>query len=134
MDIQNIIVSTLALAVARIADETVRHAYQAVKTKILEKLKENPRIGTILDGFAEEPDTWERPLAKSLDEANADQDLEIMAAVKELRCALKLEELPDTSITINSNINARDITGSTVISGVSRSQITTGSKDKQEGS
>ena len=39
---------------------------------------------TVLDGHAKDPETWQKPLAKSIEESGAVNDMEILKAAEKL--------------------------------------------------
>ncbi len=66
------------------SDPAAARAYSELKVLILNTFADNARAIRALEDYGEDPETYERPLAKALREAGADQSGELLAAAGRL--------------------------------------------------
>ena len=66
------------------ADPAVARAHTELKVLILNTFADNARALRALEDYSEDPETYERPLAKALREAGADKSGELLAAAGRL--------------------------------------------------
>jgi hypothetical protein len=66
------------------ADPALARAYADLKSLVLRQFGDNARAARALEDYAEDAETYERPLAKALIEAKADQNEAILAAARSL--------------------------------------------------
>ena len=82
-----ILTALSAGAVAALKDtaaEGVKDAYQGLKALVQKKFTSQPKSNDHLEEYTKDPETWEKPLSKDLQQASADQDDEILQAAKAL--------------------------------------------------
>ena len=88
MDPITLIVSALTAGATAALQETagtaIKDAYQGLVTLLKGKFIKDPKAKAALDGHTEDPETWEKPLEKSLRETKAVEDQEILAAAQML--------------------------------------------------
>lgn len=82
------IVSALATGAAAAlkdtATEAVKDAYNGLKVLIQRKFQDNPKAIDTLADYEKDPDTYEKPMAKKIEEVQAAQDPEVVAAADRL--------------------------------------------------
>ena len=116
-----LIVGALAAAVANQMTPAVKDVYNGLKSIIQRRYADNAQIQGALDGIEEDPETWEPPLAKSLEKAGAGEDEEIVAAAQQLQTALQQTgvniAVTGNTQTGNNNVqqNIGQVSGGTVI-------------------
>ena len=69
------------------ASQTVKDAYASLKALVKKRFEKRPQAEMALTEYEHDPDTWEKPLQKSLVEIGADQD---EALVRQAQQLLKL--------------------------------------------
>ena len=74
----------LAALVAGRANVELANAYADLVGRVRRAFGDNPKALRALEDYAEDPDTYERPLAKALVDARVDQNAEIVAAAQAL--------------------------------------------------
>jgi hypothetical protein len=86
MDPVTLILAAIAAGVASGATETVSQAvqdgYTGLKQLLTARFVGHPKAAQTLAEHEADPDTYEKPLAKQLQETRADQDGEILAAAE----------------------------------------------------
>lgn len=86
MDPVTLIIAAIAAGAASGATETVSQAvqdgYTGLKQLLTARFAGNPKAAQTLAEHEADPDTYEKPLAKQLQETGADQDKEILAAAE----------------------------------------------------
>ena len=82
------IITALVAGVASAAKDTagtaVQDAYEGLKALLKAKFKGNAAAEAALEEHAKDSETWDKPLRKSLRDARADQDADLMAAAQSL--------------------------------------------------
>lgn len=87
MDKIRIILAALAAGSAKSAGRASAeraHAYADLADQVRRAFGDNPKAVRALEDYAEDPDTYERPLAKALIDARIDRNDEIVAAAQAL--------------------------------------------------
>jgi hypothetical protein len=121
MDPITIILSALSFASSKVGDQAVKDAYAGLKSLIVRKFQATqPKVEERLDEFAQDPDSWEKPMARTLREAGADRDQEVIDFATQL---LKLAEAASPGVTggLVGQINAqggRVVVANTIHGGV----------------
>ena len=84
MDAISVVVAALAAGAAAgvkdSASSAVKDGYASLRALAARRLSRHPRGEMVLDGHAEDPKTWEQPLAVELAAAKAAADQELIAA------------------------------------------------------
>src|ERR1051326_6361690 len=107
MDPITIILSALSFASSEVGDQAVKDAFAGLKSLIVRKFQATqPKVEERLDEFAQDPDSWEKPMARTLREAGADRDQEVIDLATQL---LKLAEAASPGVTggLVGQINAQ---------------------------
>jgi len=98
MDPIALILSALTAGAVAALQETVgtaiKDAYKGLVKLISAKFKTDAKAKAILKNFEEDPETWEKPLAKALKELEAIEDKKILATAQKL---LELVQSQDPS-------------------------------------
>jgi hypothetical protein len=85
MDPITVILSALAVAGGKLADQAVRDGYEGLKSLILRKFgRGQPRLEERLDDYVADQETFQKPAEKALREAGADADQEVLERAVEL--------------------------------------------------
>ena len=72
MDPVTVILGALSIAGARVGDQVIKDGYAGLKALIVRKFgAAKPRLEEHIDAYSQDPDTWEKPVAKSLREAGS---------------------------------------------------------------
>jgi Flp pilus assembly protein TadD len=91
MDPISVVLTALAAgataATQDMASQAVKDAYAGLKALVKKRFEKRPHAETALAEYEHDPDTWEKPLQKSLLETRADQD---EALVRQAELLLKL--------------------------------------------
>src|SRR5579864_3779541 len=91
MDPISVVLAALAagaIAAAQdMASQAVKDAYAGLKALVKKRFEKRPHAEMALAEYEKDPDTWEKPLQKSLVETGADQD---EAIVRQAQQVLKL--------------------------------------------
>jgi hypothetical protein len=109
MDPITLIVSALTAGATAALQETagtaIKDAYQGLTTLIKQKFKKDPKATAVLEGHAEDPETWQKPLEKSLQQTAAAQDKDILiAAQKLLELVQSQKSSPKYDVRIRGNV------------------------------
>lgn len=88
MDAITLILSALTAGATAALQETagtaIKDAYHGLTTLIGKKFNKDPKATAALDGHAEDPQTWQKPLEKSIRETGVSKDEEILSAAQKL--------------------------------------------------
>lgn len=88
MEPVSIIMAALAAGAAagatEVATQAIKDAYEGLKALVLKRLEGKPAAETALVEYEQDPETWEKPLQKSLVEAGADKEPEIVDAAQKV--------------------------------------------------
>jgi hypothetical protein len=78
MDPVSVVLAALAAgataAAKDTASQTVKDAYTGLKALVKKRFERKPHAEVALDEYEKDPDTWKKPLQKSLVETGADRD------------------------------------------------------------
>ncbi len=88
MEAVSMILTALAAGAVSALQDTaataVKDAYQGLRTLIEKKFGDQPKGAELVEEYTNDPDTWEKPLAKELEKVGAEQDEQILQAAKQL--------------------------------------------------
>jgi len=88
MDSTTVIISALTAGVSAALQETagiaIKDSYQALITLLKQKFQKDPKATLALEGHAEDPQTWQKPLEKSIRDTGAAEDQAILASAQKL--------------------------------------------------
>ena len=109
MDPVTLIISALSAgAVAALQDTAstaIKDSYQGLVTLIKKKFNKDPKAIAILDGHAEDPETWQKPLEKSIHETGVDVDEKILLmAQKMLELVQSQSSSPKYDVSIQGDV------------------------------
>lgn len=88
MDPITLIVAALTAGATAALQETagtaIKDTYQGLTKLLKKKFNKDPKATAALDGHSEDPETWQKPLEKSLTESGANNDKEILTTAQKL--------------------------------------------------
>lgn len=88
MEPVSIIMAALAAGAAagatEVATQAIKDAYEGLKALVLKRLEGKPAAETALVEYEQDPETWEKPLQKSLVEAGAGLDQALVDAAQQM--------------------------------------------------
>lgn len=97
MDPVTVILGALSVAGAKLGDQIIKDGYAGLKALIVRKFgAAQPKLQEHIDAYTEDPDTWEKPVAKALRDAGVDRDQEVVDVAAEL---LKAAENAQPGVT-----------------------------------
>ena len=106
MDPVGMLVSALTtgavMALQETAGTAIKDAYQGLVKLVGKRFAKDPKASAALEGSKEDPETWQKPLEKSIRETGAADDKEILALAQKL---LQLTEDQKSSTTYNVKIS-----------------------------
>ncbi len=95
MEASSVIVAALLAGAAAAAKDTasqaLKDAYSGLKTLIQRRFKGNKSAELALEESVKGPDTWEKPLAKSMSEHGLQEDQEVIDLANRLREIVETE-------------------------------------------
>ena len=109
MDPVTLIISALTAGATGALQETagtaIRYAHQGFTNLLRQKFQKDAKATLALESHTEDPQTWQKPLEKSIKETGAAQDEEIVAAAQKLLELIQSQK-PSTkyNVKINGNI------------------------------
>jgi hypothetical protein len=107
MDPVTLILTALAAGAAAalkgVATAVIQDGYAGLKALVVKKFADKPLAKEMVEEYAKDPETYQKPMEKNLKEAKADQDGELVKAAEKLLEALKAQ--PGGSELINQTIN-----------------------------
>jgi hypothetical protein len=98
MDMQavNLILSALTAGAAAstkdITSQAIKDSYNGLKSLIQHRFANHPKAQAALVDYEDDPDTYEKPLAKALTEAHIDQEQDIMQAARQLMLLIQSQQ------------------------------------------
>ena len=109
MDPINVIISALTVGATTALQETagkaIKDAYKGLAVLVKRKFMRNSPATVALEGHAKDPETWQKPLEKSLRESGVADDQEIlMAAQKLLELVQSQQSSPKYDVDIRGNV------------------------------
>ncbi|HSL46713.1 MAG TPA: hypothetical protein VK897_24975 [Anaerolineales bacterium] len=109
MDPITLIVSALTAGATAALQETagtaIKDAYQGLIALVKQKFSKDPKAVTALDGDAEDLDTWQKALEKSIRETGAAEDEQILLAAQNLLKLLQSQEsTPKYNVEITGDV------------------------------
>jgi hypothetical protein len=109
MDAIALILSALTagatLAVQETAGTAIRDAYQGLVNLIKRKFNKDTEAAAVLDKHAEDPETWEKPLAKTIRAHAVSSDLEILQAAEKLMTLIQSQKPASKyNVSITGNV------------------------------
>ena len=97
MDPLTIVLSALSVSGSAVGDQAIKDASPGFKALLVRKFSPSqPKIAEHLDDYAQDAETWEKPVTKALREAGADRDQEVIDRATEL---LKQAEASSPGVT-----------------------------------
>jgi hypothetical protein len=109
MDPITVILTALAVAGGKVADQVIRDGYAGLKALILRKFGHaEPRLEERIDDYVRDQDTFEKPADKTLRDAGVGTDQEVVdQAVQLLEAAERAQ--PGVTGGLVGQINARNV-------------------------
>ena len=110
MDPITLIVAALTAGATAALQETagtaIKDAYQGLVALIKEKFGKDPKAAAALEGHAEDPETWQKPLEKAIRQTGAAGDEQIQLAAQKLLELLQAQKLsPKYNVEITGNVH-----------------------------
>jgi hypothetical protein len=105
----SVILGALSLAGSSMGDQALKDGYAGLKALIVRKFGvAQPRLEEHIQAYSDDPDTWQKPAAKTLREAGADRDQDVLDAAVQV---LKDAEAAKPGITggLVGQINAKNV-------------------------
>ena len=109
MDPVSMLVSALTtgaiMALQDTAGTAIKDAYQGLVNLVGKRFANNPKATAALEGSREDPETWQKPLEKSLRESNVAEDQEVLAlAQKLLQLTQSQKSAPKYNVKVSGNV------------------------------
>ncbi len=92
MEPTSLIIAALVAGATKAAGDIAPDLYNGLKALIKRKFAGEPKAEMVLEEHEKDPETYEAPLKKKLQEAGADKDEEIIKKAQELLKQLEPEE------------------------------------------
>jgi hypothetical protein len=117
MDPITVILSALAVAGAKVADQAIKDGYSALKGLILRKFGHvEPKLEERIDDYVQDQETFEKPAAKALEHAGVASDQEVIDRAVALLQAAERKQ-PGVTGGLVGEITARNVVVAQQISG-----------------
>lgn len=104
MDPVTMITSALAAGAVSALKETagtsIKDAYQGLVSLVRRKFDQDKQAQQILESHAEDPDTWQKPLEKNIQESGVAKDQDVLAAAQRLLDLLQAHD-PTSKYLVN---------------------------------
>ncbi|MBT3338393.1 MAG: hypothetical protein HN975_10805 [Anaerolineae bacterium] len=109
MDPVSLIISALTAGAVAALQETagtaIKDAYQGLVSLLQKKNSKDPKAKAVLEGHAKDPNTWQKPLEKSIQESGAAEDKEILLAAQKLIELMQSQKsLPKYDVKIEGDV------------------------------
>lgn len=97
MDPVSIIVTALGVVASKVGDQAITDGYAGLKALVVRKFgSRNPKLAERMDEYVADPETFEKPMIKAIEEAHVAEDQDVMDRAVEL---LKQGEAVQPGIT-----------------------------------
>ena len=105
----SLIISALTAGAMAALQETagtaIKDAYQGLVALVKKRFGKDPKAVAALEGHAEDPETWQKPLEKSIQESGAVEDMEILKAAQQLLELLQSDKpSPKYNVDISGDV------------------------------
>lgn len=109
MDPVSLIVSALTAGAGAVLQETagtvIKDAYQRLVSLVKKKFGKDTKAVAALEGHAEDSNTWQKPLEKSIQESGVAEDKDVLEAAKKLLELIQLKEsFPKYDVEIEGDV------------------------------
>lgn len=81
-----------AAGVAGVSEKVISDAYNGLKTLLQRKFAGNDRAERALEDYTDDPDTYEKPLSRQLQETGAANDEQVIRAAQELMAKVQPQQ------------------------------------------
>lgn len=88
MDPMTLILTALVTGAAKVAGDAAPDAYKGLKALIQKRFENKPVAQAMLEEHEKDPETYDAPLKKNLEEAGVDKDEAVLKAAQDLMKAL----------------------------------------------
>lgn len=88
-----------------VAGSAVKDTYKALVKLVSQKLGSAPAGKSSLNGYLKDPETWEKPVKKAIQERKIDEDAKVLSLAKELLAAINSQiELSKYHVEITGDV------------------------------